>query len=193
MDPRSDIAPNRFQPIRCGLRSVRCAITGRRSRTSPSTSASSPDSAKRTFAFSLWLEHVGLARDNLTRHISSRPDPVVVRFVAEAESCINVITCNDNDEEEEMGSVPFTASLAADERFGLRFLVVHRNMVQKGVVCMLDGVCGVIFDEGNLARNLLRRDDVLSVHCGGALIEASFHYGLSVHLINDCLSNSTSV
>ncbi|KAK1312556.1 Protein ASPARTIC PROTEASE IN GUARD CELL 1 [Acorus calamus] len=52
----------------------------------------------------------------------------MARFLAEAESCINVITRNDNDDEEEMGSVPFTASLAADERFGLRFLAVHRNL-----------------------------------------------------------------
>ncbi|KAK1297580.1 hypothetical protein QJS10_CPB15g01484 [Acorus calamus] len=79
-----------------------------------------PDSAKRTLAFLLWLEHVGLARDNLTHHISSRPDPVVARFIAEAELCINIITFDDNDEEE-MGSVPFTASLATDERFELRF------------------------------------------------------------------------
>ncbi|KAK1320359.1 hypothetical protein QJS10_CPA03g01795 [Acorus calamus] len=76
----------------------------------------------------LWLEHVGLARDNLTRHISSRPDPVVARFITEAESCINIIMSDDNDEEDEMSLVPFTASLAADERFGLRFLAVHRNM-----------------------------------------------------------------
>ncbi|KAK1316760.1 hypothetical protein QJS10_CPA05g00797 [Acorus calamus] len=53
------------------------------------------NSTKRTLAFLLWLEHAGLARDNLTRHISSRPDPVVARFVTEAESCINVITRND--------------------------------------------------------------------------------------------------
>ncbi|KAK1286680.1 hypothetical protein QJS10_CPB20g01279 [Acorus calamus] len=65
-----------------------------------------PDSAKRTLAFWLQLEHVGLARDNLTSHISSRPDPVVAHFVAEAESCINVITRDDNDDEEEMGSIP---------------------------------------------------------------------------------------
>ncbi|KAK1272614.1 hypothetical protein QJS04_geneDACA012475 [Acorus gramineus] len=106
-----------------------------------------PDSAKRTLAFWLWLEHVGLARDNLTRHISSRPDPVVARFIAEAESCINIITRDDNDEEEEMGSVPFTASVAANERFGLRFLAVHRDVARKGVARVLDGVCGVIFDE----------------------------------------------
>ncbi|KAK1321738.1 hypothetical protein QJS10_CPA03g00738 [Acorus calamus] len=96
------------------------------------------DSAKRTLAFWLWLEHIGLARDNLTHHISSRPNPVMARFVVEAESCINVITHDDNDEEEEMGSVTFTASLAANERFGVRFLAVHRNLVRMGVVRVLD-------------------------------------------------------
>ncbi|KAK1289280.1 Protein ASPARTIC PROTEASE IN GUARD CELL 1 [Acorus calamus] len=75
-----------------------------------------PNSAKRTLAFWLWLEHVGLACNNLTRHISSRPDLDMARFVVEAESCINVIMRDDNDDEEEMGSVPFTVSLAADER-----------------------------------------------------------------------------
>ncbi|KAK1312405.1 hypothetical protein QJS10_CPA07g00363 [Acorus calamus] len=68
-----------------------------------------------------------ISSETLKRRISSRPDPDMARFLAEAESCINVITRNDNGDEEEMGSVPFTASLAADERFGLRFLAVHRN------------------------------------------------------------------
>ncbi|KAK1304447.1 hypothetical protein QJS10_CPB11g00376 [Acorus calamus] len=123
----------------------------------PQTPPLPPDSAKRTLTFWLWLKHVRLARDKPTRHISSQPNPVVARFVAESKSCINVITRDDNDEEEEMGSIPFTASLATDERFGLRFLAVHRNVAPKGVVHVLDQVCGVIFDDGNLFRNLLRR------------------------------------
>ncbi|KAK1307385.1 hypothetical protein QJS10_CPA10g00935 [Acorus calamus] len=76
-----------------------------------------------------------ISGETLKRHISSRTDPNVARFVTEAESCINVITCDDNDDEEEMGSVPFTASLAADERFGLSSWRSTAMWRERGGVC----------------------------------------------------------
>ncbi|KAH0465928.1 hypothetical protein IEQ34_006031 [Dendrobium chrysotoxum] len=99
------------------------------------------------WVMSLWLWFESIGHHDFIRHVSSSPDHVVLRFLAEAYACLHRLIFNTSSDQEEDEQLPLTNTHLLADPIGLSFFDHHRHAALKGVVYFLKNVSEIIFDD----------------------------------------------